>query len=103
MAQPSSALPTPVTTETAPGPMPVSLNVPPADEINEPAPLLERTRSGARDAYEAAREAVSAALVRARRTFHHIANNKPVQMVCGIAVVGLLVGAGLRLWRGHYE
>ena len=62
-----------------------------------------RVSSAGERAYEAARKAVLDTIARARRNFRYMADEKPMQLVMGVAIAAFLAGVGLRLWRSHYE
>ena len=78
-------------------------------EFVPPRPTLIATtedtevRSAGERAYEAARKAVHDTIARARRNFRYMADEKPMQLVIGVAIASLLAGVGLRLWRSRYE
>lgn len=97
-------------------PRPLSFERQPLDTVGAPEfalprpTLIERTedtsvwvRSGGERAYENARKAVVDTIARARRNLRYLADEKPMQLVLGVAIASFLVGVGLRLWRSHYE
>ena len=97
-------------------PRPLSIERYPVDtvgvpEVVPPRPtLIERTedtsagRRAARErAYENARKSLLDTINRARRNLRYMADEKPVQLILGVAIASFLVGVGLRLWRSHYE
>ena len=95
---------------------PLSIETHPLDTVATPEfvpprpTLIARTedtsggiRSARERAYEAARKTVLDTISRARRNFRYMADEKPMQLVIGVAIASLLAGIGLRLWRSHYE
>ena len=97
-------------------PRPLSIGTRPLDTVGEPKfvpprpTLVERAedasarvRSAGEEAYENARKTLRDTIARARRNLRYIADEKPMQLVIGVAVASFLVGVGLRLWRSHYE
>jgi hypothetical protein len=94
-------------------PRPLSIERNPRDTVEEPPPrptLVERAedasarvRSAGEEAYENARKTLLDTIARARRNLRGMADEKPMQLVIGVAIASFLVGVGLRLWRSHYE
>lgn len=97
-------------------PRPLSIERHPLDTVGEhkfvpPRPTLvdraenasARVRSGGEEAYENARKTLLDTIARARRNLRHMADEKPMQLVIGVAIASFLVGVGLRLWRSHNE
>ena len=97
-------------------PRPLSIERYPVDtvgapELVPPGPTLieriEETPVGIRSSrerpYEAARRTLLDTVARARRNFRYMAEEKPMQLVLGVAIASFLAGVGLRLWRSHYE
>jgi len=80
-------------------------------EIVHPRPtLIRRTRdtsarfrTATERVYEAARKRLLDTIARARRNLRYAAEEKPIQLVMGVAIASFLAGVGLRLWRRHYE
>ena len=80
-------------------------------EIEHPRPTLirrtgdtsARVRTATERVYAAARKSLLDAVARARRNLRYMADEKPVHLVMGVAIAAFLAGAGLRLWRSHYE
>jgi len=79
------------------------------EESVDPRPTLvpktkrTSTRARAERGYGAARKTVLDAIADARRKLRYVADEKPLQLVLGVAVAAFLAGVGLRLWRSHYE
>ena len=99
---------------SAPGPLSIERH--PLDTVGEPEfvpprpTLVERAgdasarvRSAGEEAYENARKTLLDTIARARRNLRYMADEKPMQLVVGVAIASFLVGVGLRLWRSHYE
>lgn len=97
-------------------PRPLSIARQPLDTVGEPKfvpprpTLVERAenasvrvRSAGEEAYENARKTVLDTIARARRNLRYMTDEKPMQLVIGVAVASFLVGVGLRLWRSRYE
>lgn len=113
MAEPVSALPnpTPPTTmkgQTVPWPKPTDA-VPSSPEISgsntETAvpEFPERLSAGFQDYYGRIQTAASDMLERSRRRFRYMAQERPMQIVIGVAIASLLAGAALRIWRSHHD
>ena len=95
-------------------PRPLSIERHPLDTVGAPQlvpphpTLIEKTeesgiRSSRERPYAAARKTLLDTIARARRNFRYMAEEKPMQLVLGIAIASFLAGVGLRLWRSHYE
>lgn len=97
-------------------PRPLSLERYPLDTVGAPElvpprpTLIEKTEeapvgipSSRERPYEAARKTLLDTIARARRNFHYMAEEKPMQLVLGVVIASFLAGIGLRLWRSHYE
>ena len=78
-------------------------------EIVDPRPTLvlrskdTSARAGSERVYQAARKTLLDAIAGARRNLRHMADEKPMHLVIGVAIAAFLAGVGLRLWRSHYE
>lgn len=113
MAEPVSALPNPTppittTVQTVPWPKPAEA-FPGSPEISgsntETAvpEFSERLSTALDDYYVRVQTAVSDMLERSRRRFRYMAQERPMQIVAGVAVASLLAGAALRIWRSHHD
>lgn len=113
MAEPVAALPnpTPPTTtkgQTVPWPKPAEV-IPSSPEISGSntetvvPEFSERLSTGFEDYYTRVQTAISEMLERSRRRFRYMAQERPVQIVAGVAIASLLVGAALRIWRSHHD
>ncbi len=108
MAEPVSALPNPTTPkgQTVPWPKPVE-PLPGSPEISdsnaEVTEFAEQVSAGFQDYYGRFQTAVSDMLERSRRRFRYMAQERPVQIVIGVAVASLLAGAALRIWRSNHD
>lgn len=113
MAEPVSALPnpTPPTTtkgQTVPWPKPADA-VPGSPEISgsntETAgpEFSERLSTGVQDYYSRIQSAMSDMIERSHRRFRYMAQERPMQIVAGVAIASLLAGAALRIWRSHHD
>lgn len=112
MAEPVSAFPNPtpaaapVKGRTVPWPTPVE---PLSDlpEISgrdtETADFSERMGAGVQDYYSRIQRALSDMVERSRRRFRYMTQERPMQIVIGVAVASLLTGAALRIWRSHHD
>lgn len=109
MAEPIPALP-PSTVRDKPVPWPQQ----PAVEVNARLTPLEESTSKLRnladDFYqqarlrlEEARRWASRVTSRSRRNLRYLAEERPVQVVIGVAAVCFLAGAALRIWRSSHE
>jgi len=114
MAEPVSAFPdpTPPTTpakgETVPWPMPVeplpgSPEISGSNEGTAVPEFSERLSAGFQDYYSRIQSAMSDMIERSRRRFRYLAQERPMQIVAGVAVASLLAGAALRIWRSHHD
>lgn len=113
MAEPVSALPnpTPPTTakgQTVPWPkaaetLPGSPEISGSNEETAVPELPERISAGFQDYYSRFQTAVSDLLERSRRRFRYMAQERPMQIVAGVAIASLLAGAALRIWRSHHD
>jgi hypothetical protein len=110
MAEPVSALPnatSPTTTakgQTVPWPTPLQ-PLPGSPEIEETAvpELSERLSAGFHDYYGRFQTAVSDMMERSRCRFRYMAQERPMQIVIGVAIASLLAGAALRIWRSQHD
>ena len=113
MAEPVSALPnpTPPTTprgETVPWPKPAQ-TLPGSPEISGSntetavSEFSERLSTGVQDYYGRIQTAMSDMIERSRSRFRYMAQERPMQIVAGVAIASLLVGAALRIWRSHHD
>ena len=112
MAEPVSAFPnptpptTPVKGQTVPWPTPVE-PLPDPPEITgshiETVEFSERLDAGVQDYYSRIQRALSAMAERSRRRFQYMTQERPMQIVIGVAVASLLAGAALRIWRSHHD
>lgn len=114
MAEPVSALPNtipPTTTakgQTVPWPKPAEA-VEASPEISgsntETAvpELSERDSTGLQDYYSRIQTAVSGMLEASRRRFRYMVEERPMQIVAGVAIASLLAGVALRIWRSHHD
>jgi len=97
-------------------PRPLSIERSPLDTVGAPQSvpprptLIERTedtsagvRATGERVYENAHKTLRDTIARARRNLRYMANEKPMQLVIGIAIASFLTGVGLKLWRSHYE
>jgi hypothetical protein len=96
-------------------PRPLSIERSPLDTVGAPQSvpprptLIERTQETSRGVraarervYENARKTLLDTIARARRNLRYLADEKPMQLVIGIAIASFLTGVGLRLWRSHH-
>jgi hypothetical protein len=65
--------------------------------------LPERFRSGIQRSYEQAKESLSHLLSRSERRFRYLVEERPIQVVAGVAIASLLTGAALRIWRSNHD
>jgi hypothetical protein len=72
--------------------------------------IKKKLRSGAEHSveiiqrgYEEVQHAASRAVSRANRKLRYLADERPVQIVVGIAVAAFLTGAALRIWRSNHD
>src|SRR5579859_7927206 len=114
MAEPVSALPnpTPPTTTTkgqtvpwpkAAEPLPGSPEIRGSNEETAVPELSEQRSAGFQDYYSRFQTAVYDLLERSRRRFRYMAQERPTQIVAGVAIASLLAGAALRIWRSHHD
>jgi hypothetical protein len=114
MAEPVSALPnatSPATTakgQTVPWPTPVqplpgSPEISGSNEESAVPELSERLSAGFQDYYGRVQTAVSDMMERSRRRFRYMAQERPMQIVIGVAIASLLAGAALRIWRSQHD
>ncbi len=110
MAEPVAALPNPPTpkSQTVPWPnaaqpLPGSPEISGSNTETSVPELSERLNQGFQDYYSRVQTTVSDVLERSRRRFHYMAQERPMQIVVGVAIASLLVGAALRIWRGNHD
>ena len=63
----------------------------------------ERLNQGLQDSYARFQSTASDLLERSRRRFRYMAEERPMQIVIGVAIASLLTGAALRIWRGNHD
>jgi len=71
----------------------------PAEQVAE---VYQHTRSAFRHSYQKAERLFSGILIRGKRNARYLYDEKPLQLVAGIAAASFLVGAALRVWRSHH-
>lgn len=114
MAEPVSALPNPTPPSTtakgqtvpwpkAAEPLPGSPEISGSNEETAVPEFSERVSAGFQDYYNRFQTSVSDLLDRSRRRFRYMAQERPMQIVVGVAVASLLAGAALRIWRSHHD
>ena len=114
MAEPVSALPTatspgpPAQGQTGPWPTPVqplhgSPEISGGTEETAVPELSERLSAGFQDSYGRLQRVASDMMERSRRRFRYMAQERPMQIVVGVAIASLLVGAALRIWRSQHD
>ncbi len=111
MAEPASALP-----EGSPSVATSKTELRPGPKIAEPLPelpeitsygggeeLLVRVRSGWEDSYEAVSGAIARTWDRSRAKFRYVREERPLQLVVGVAVAAFVTGVALRIWRTTHD
>jgi hypothetical protein len=111
MAEPISALPDPSLesprSEPVPWPKPVdplagSPEISGSNSQTAVSDYPERFRQGFEHAYAELRSTASEMLERSRRRFQYMAQERPMQIVIGVAVAAFITGAALRIWRSNH-
>jgi hypothetical protein len=69
----------------------------------ETAEFSERLSAGFQDYYGRIQTAASDMVERSQRRFRYMAQERPMQIVIGVAIASLLAGAALRIWRSHHD
>lgn len=114
MAEPVSALPNPTPSATtakgqtvpwpkAAEPLPGSPEISGSNEETAVPEFSERVSAGFQDYYNRFQTSMSDLLDRSRRRFRYMAEERPMQIVVGVAIASLLAGAALRIWRSHHD
>jgi len=110
MAEPVSALPNPPIPkgETVPWPHPAEpLPGPPEISGSNAETAIpgfsERLNQGFQDYFSRVQTIASDLLERSRRRFRYMAQERPMQIVAGVAIASLLGGAALRIWRSNHD
>jgi len=110
MAEPVSALPNPTTPKGEPvpwpapaAPLPVSPEISGSNTETAVSDFSDRLHTGFQEYYSRLQTAVSNILKRSRQRFRDTAQERPMQIVIGVAVASLLAGAALRIWRSHHD
>ena len=110
MAEPVSALPeaNPQTTgKTEPVPWPyVAEPEPRATASPSVVPgegFSQRVRHELERSYQKTADVISNAMDRSRRQLRYVSQERPLQLVIGIAVAAFLTGAALRIWRSNRD
>ncbi len=114
MAEPVSALPNatpPATTATGqtvawPKPVEPLTGSPETSGSNTEAAapeLLERLSTRVQASYRRVQTTVVDVAELARRRFQSLAQQRPMQIVVGVAIASLLAGAAVRIWRSNHD
>jgi hypothetical protein len=112
MAEPISPLPA-STPKTESVPRPRSLeSVPPRQQgsreistynLYAGVGTVDQIRSRLRRSYGEIQQAVWQAISQANRKFRRLANERPMQLVLGVAIASFVAGAALRIWRSNHD
>ena len=114
MAEPVSALPnatppaTTVTGQTVPWPKPAEPRTgsPEISGSNTEAAapeLSERLSTRVQESYRRVQTTILDVVELARRRFQSLAQERPMQILVGVAVASLLAGAAVRIWRSNHD
>ena len=110
MAEPVSALPNPPTPKrqavpwpNPAGPLPGEPEISGSNSETAVQGFSERLKEGFQDYYTRVQTTASDLLKRSRLRFRYMAEERPVQIVVGVAIASVLVGAALRIWRGNHD
>jgi len=64
---------------------------------------VKQIRSRLQRSYGEIHQAMAQAVSQANRKFRRFANDRPMQVVLGVAVASFLAGAALRIWRSNHD
>jgi hypothetical protein len=112
MAEPISPLPASnPKTEPIPGPRPletVRQHQPGSREISTynlyaGVGTVDQFRSRLQHSYREIHRAALRAFSRTSRDVRRLANERPMQLVLGVAIASFLAGAALRIWRSNHD
>ncbi len=114
MAEPVSALPNPTLPSTSPKgqavpwptasePLAGSPEISGSNTESVVPKFSERVSDEVQDYYTRIQAAMSDMLERSRRRFRYMAQERPMQIVIGVAIASLLAGAALRIWRSNHD
>jgi hypothetical protein len=67
------------------------------------ASSFDRTISHAGRSFRQLRDTAQNEFMRIKRTAIYVAQERPVQLVFGVAIAAFAAGSGLRIWRSHHE
>ena len=112
MAEPISPLPAPTPkAQPVPGPRPLE-TVPPHQPVSREISTynlyagvgtVDQIRSRLQRSYREIHQAALRAFSRTSRDVHRFANERPMQLVLGVAIASFLAGAALRIWRSNHD
>ena len=67
------------------------------------ASSFDRTISHAGRSFRQVRDTAKNAFLGIKRTAIYVAEERPLQLVFGVAIAAFVAGSGLRIWRSHHE
>jgi hypothetical protein len=64
---------------------------------------VDQIRSRVQRSYREIHQAALRAFSRTRRDVRRLANDRPMQLILGVAIASFLAGAALRIWRSNHD